>query len=250
MGDRVLRDLVAIVTGGGSGIGRGIAEGFAREGATVAVVDHEGDRAEEVAATISQGNGAAFAHAADVTSEAQLEQLVSGVTAEQGRIDILVNNAGVARAVPISEISLQDWEESLSVNLTSMFLATRAVLPAMRRQGSGTIINIGSQLATRGAARLSHYCAAKAGVEGFTRALAREVISDGITVNVIAPGLTHTPALADMPDDVLDAIEAEIPIGRAASVEEIVPTAILLASSAGRYYVGAVMNVSGGHVIH
>ena len=249
MADRALEDLVAIVTGAGSGIGRGIAEGFVHAGARVAIVDREGGRAEAVAATISGEPGRAFAHPADVTDEDQVEQLASRVVSEHGRIDILVNNAGVASASPVAEVSLQTWEETLRVNLTSMFLTSRAVLPAMTSQRSGRIINIGSQLATRGAAAMSAYCAAKAGVHGFTKALAREVISDGITVNAIAPGLTETPAVADMPEDVLAAIKAEIPIGRAATVDEVVPTAILLASKAGGYYVGAVMNVSGGHVM-
>jgi 3-oxoacyl-[acyl-carrier protein] reductase len=137
----------------------------------------------------------------------------------------------------------------IDVNLTGAFLSVQAVLPAMKAEGGGRVILLGSNLAEKGGERLAHYCAAKAGVHGMARALARELAPAGINVNVVAPGPTDTEMLRSLPADWLEAKLAEMPLGRFAEVSEIVPTVLLLASDAGAFYVGATMNVSGGDVI-
>jgi 3-oxoacyl-[acyl-carrier protein] reductase len=146
-------------------------------------------------------------------------------------------------------MSLAMWAETIAVDLTGVFLCCRAVLPGMIARGAGRIVNIGSQLGLRGAPALVHYSAAKAGVHGLTKALAREVAPHGITVNAIAPGPIDTEILAGIDDETMAGILAEIPLGRLGRVEEIAPTAVLLASDEGSYYTGSVLNVSGGHVM-
>jgi 3-oxoacyl-[acyl-carrier protein] reductase len=239
-----LEGKVAIVTGAGRGIGRGIAVAFAAEGSRVAVVDRDGEGAARTAAEI--GGRAVLA---DVSSEIDVERMVEEVLSAFERVDVLVNNAGVATTGEVTKLSLARWEETLAVDLTGVFLCSRAVLPAMIAQGSGRIVNIGSQLGLRGAPGLAHYSAAKAGVHGFTKALAREVARHGITVNAIAPGPVETELVAGLPEETMAEIRSEIPLARFARVEEIAPTAVLLASDEGAYYTGSVLNVSGGHVM-
>lgn len=161
-----------------------------------------------------------------------------------------MNNAGIATGSNVAEMSLAMWEEMLSVDLTSVFLCSRAVMRAMLDQGSGRIVNVGSQLGLRGSPGVAHYCAAKGAVHAFTKSLAREVAGQGIIVNAIAPGPTETDILASIPADALEEIRQEVPLGRFARPEEIAPTAVLLASErGGAYYTGSVLNVSGGHVM-
>ncbi len=235
---------VALVTGAARGIGRGIALAFAAEGASVVVADRDGPGAERVAKEIGS-----LAIRADVSNERDVERMVEEALAAFGRIDVLVNNAGIATTAEVVDMPLAQWEETLAVDLTGVFLCSRAVLPSMIEQGFGRIVNIGSQLGLRGAASLAHYSAAKAGVHGFTKALAREIAPYGITVNAIAPGPIETDILAGIPEETIEAIRREIPLGRIGRVEEIAPTAVLLASDDGAYYTGSVVNVSGGHVM-
>lgn len=239
-----LDDKVAIVTGGARGIGRAIATAFVAEGASVVIVDRERAGAERVAKEID-----GLAVRADVSSEADVAQMVEEARAAYGRIEVLVNNAGIATVSDVVEMPLALWEETLAVDLTGVFLCSRAVLPSMIERRFGRIINIGSQLGLRGAPTLAHYSAAKAGVHGFTKALAREVAQYGITVNAIAPGPVETEILAGISEETMDAIKAEIPLARFGRVEEIAPTAVLLASDEGAYYTGSTLNVSGGHVM-
>ena len=241
---------VAIVTGAASGIGRGIAEAFAEEGAAVALADKNESGAAGVARGIAERGGRAVAVYVEVTDEGAVAQMVERTLAEFGRIDILVNNAGIDTVSTVVEMPLAMWQEMLDVNLTSLFLCTRAVLPAMIAQCSGRIVNIGSQLGLEGTDRMVHYCAAKAGVHGFTKALAYEVAPYNINVNAIAPGPIQTPLLDTIPEDWLEKKKATIPLGRFGRVEEITPTAVLLASDDGSYYPGATLNVSGGDVMY
>ena len=240
---------VALVTGGAQGIGRAIVEAFAEEGATVAVLDRNGAGAHAVVDELRAAGVEALALAGDVTSEADVDEVVAQTLAAYGRIDVLVNNAGVAPFKPITEITLDDWNHVIATDLTGTFICTRAVLTSMLANRSGRIINIGSQLGLIGAAQMAHYCAAKSGVHGFTKALAREVAAAGITVNAVAPGPVITPALERSQADLLEDIRKEVPLKRFAEASEIAPTVVLLASDGGSYYTGAVVNVSGGHAM-
>ncbi|MFC7398275.1 SDR family NAD(P)-dependent oxidoreductase [Chelatococcus sp. GCM10030263] len=239
----------ALVTGGARGIGGAIATAFAREGADVAVLDLKLDAAQARASALKEFGGTTFAVAADVSDEAQVKAAVADVEAALGRIDILVNNAGIDTTSVVAEMSTAMWDEMMAVNLRSVFLCTRAVLKPMIARKSGRIINIASQLGHKGAPEMAHYAAAKAGVIGFTRSLAYEVARDGITVNAICPGPIETDLYKALPEDWKKRKLGELPIGRAGSVDEIAPTAVLLASDEGAYYVGATMNPNGGDVM-
>jgi 3-oxoacyl-[acyl-carrier protein] reductase len=241
-----LEGKVAIITGSARGIGRGIARAMAAEGAVVVVADRDGAASATAAAELGPP---AVAVRVDVADEASVAALVQTVEERHGRIDVLVNNAGIATSAEVAEMPLAMWAETIAVDLTGVFLCCRAVLPGMIARGSGRIVNIGSQLGLRGAPALVHYSAAKAGVHGLTKALAREVARHGITVNAIAPGPVDTEILAGIDDETMAGILAEIPLGRLGRVEEIAPTAVLLASDEGSYYTGSVLNVSGGHVM-
>jgi len=240
---------VAIVTGAARGIGRGIATAFAREGAALALVDRD-DRTLQEAREECAGHGyGAIAIVADVSDPREVDEIVDRTLTELGGLHILVNNAGVCSISTVAEMELAEWKRIIDTDLTGVFLCTKAVLPAMIARRYGRIISIGSQLATKGSATMAHYCAAKSGVHGFTRALAYEVAPYKITANVIAPGPIETDMLRADPQEWLDAKRAEIPLGRFGRVEEIAPTAVLLASDEGAYYTGSTLNVSGGDVM-
>jgi 3-oxoacyl-[acyl-carrier protein] reductase len=239
----------ALVTGGARGIGGAIATAFAREGADVAVLDLKLDAAEARTAALAAFGVKTFAVAADVSDEAQVEAAVKKAEAALGQIDILVNNAGIDTTSVVAEMSTAMWDQMMAVNLRSVFLCTRAVLKPMISRKFGRIINIASQLGHKGAPEMAHYAAAKAGVIGFTRSLAYEVARDGITVNAICPGPIETELFKALPEEWKKRKLSELPIGRAGHVDEIAPTAVLLASEEGAYYIGATMNPNGGDVM-
>jgi 3-oxoacyl-[acyl-carrier protein] reductase len=238
-----------LVTGGARGIGCAIAIAFAREGADVAILDRDGDEAAKAAMSLNAGSVKAIAVAADVSQQESIEAGIAHVEAVLGRIDVLVNNAGIDTNCRVVDMPVATWDEMLAVNLRGVFLCTKAVLPGMIRRHWGRIINISSQLAHKGAAEMAHYAAAKAGVIGFTRSLAYEVIREGITVNAICPGPIDTELFRNIPESWRKRKLAELPIGRAGRVDEIAPTAVLLASDEGSYYVGATLNPNGGDVM-
>ncbi|HZA20268.1 MAG TPA: 3-oxoacyl-ACP reductase family protein [Actinomycetota bacterium] len=237
---------VAIVTGAARGIGRGIALAFANEGAAVTIADRDEPGAKAFAGELAGGGARAIAVRVDVTKPDQIERMVARTKEELGGLDILVNNAGIDTVSKLVDMPLEQWQEMMDVNLTSVFLCTKACLPTMIEQRWGRIISIGSQLGLKGAETMVHYCAAKAGVHGFTRALALEVAPYNVTVNAIAAGAVETALLRSIPQDWLDKKKAEVPLGRFGQVEEITPTAVLLASDGGSYYTGSTLNVSGG----
>ncbi len=237
----------ALVTGGGSGIGKEIALLFASEGAALGVVDLNGDAAAAVLAEADMQAGAKSASVvADVSDEAAVTKAFGAIAAEIGDVDILVNCAGIDATCMLHEMTTEAWDTMIGVHMRGTFLCTRAVLPAMKAKGWGRIINFSSQLAHKGAPTMVHYCAAKAGIMGFTRALAYEVGAEGITVNCINPGPIDTPLLRAIPQDWLDNKLGELPIRRFGKTSEVAPTALLLASDDGAYYLGASMNMNGG----
>jgi 3-oxoacyl-[acyl-carrier protein] reductase len=238
---------VSLVTGACSGIGEAIADLFAAEGAAVGIMDLDGAKPAVAAERLAKQHGVKAAGAGvDVGDEAAVEAAIAKIVKALGDVDILVNNAGIYTSHTIEGMATEMWDRMIAVHLRGTFLCTRAVLPAMRAKGWGRIINLSSQLAHKGAATSVHYCAAKAGIMGFTRALAYEVARHGITVNCINPGPIETPLLAAIPQDWLDAKRAELPIGRFGRVEEVAPAALLLASEEGAYFLGASMNMNGG----
>src|SRR5690242_18053721 len=236
----------ALVTGGARGIGRAIALAFAREGADVAVLDLRREHAEDAAREIAAQHGHGFAVTADVGEEEPVKAAVAEVEKAFGGIDILVNNAGIDTTSKVAGMPTAMWDDMIRVNLRSIFLCSRAVLPGMTGRGWGRIINISSQLAHKGAPDMAHYAAAKAGVLGFTRSLAYEVARHGVTVNAICPGPIDTELFRNLPEEWRRNKLAELPIGRAGRVTEIAPTAVLLASEEGSYYIGASLNPNGG----
>ncbi|HEV8262374.1 MAG TPA: 3-oxoacyl-ACP reductase family protein [Burkholderiales bacterium] len=236
----------ALVTGAARGIGHAIAATFAREGADVAILDLKKESAERTADEVRRLGVNGIAVAADVSNEDQVKRAIGAVQRAFGRIDILVNNAGIDTTSTVVEMPTAMWDEMMAVNLRSIFLCTREVLPGMIQRKWGRIISTSSQLAHKGAAEMAHYAAAKAGVIGFTRSLAYEVARDGITVNAICPGPVDTELFRNIPEDWRRRKLAELPIGRAGRVDEIAPTAVLLASDEGSYYIGASLNPNGG----
>ncbi len=238
---------VAIVTGAATGLGRGIALLYAAEGADVAILDRNGPGAKTVAEAIRVLGRRSTSVQVDVSDEASVKTAIAAAIAALGPPDILVNNAGIATVSLLEDMQTAMWDEMIRVNLSSVFFCTRAVLPHMRARQYGRIINISSQLAHKGGEGMAHYAAAKAGVLGLTRSLAYEVTRDNIAVNAICPG----PLLTDMrlPPEWAAKKQNELVIGRQGRVEEVAPTALLLATEDAAFYVGATFNPNGGDIM-
>ena len=241
---------VALVTGGGRGLGRGIAEGFGAEGANV-VVNYMKDSAsaEAVVAKIKAAGADAIAVQADVGDEKSVRSMIDACIKKFGRLDILVNNAGHLNSSPLSEMSVAMWDEMIRIHLRGMFLCTRFSIPHMLKQKSGRIINMTGTFGVSGGADFTHMSAAKAGMIGFTRALAREVGKQGIHVNAIAPAIIRTDLYNFMPDSVRDEIVGAYPLGRVGEVEDIVATALFLATKDGDFFTGQTLCPAGGDVM-
>ena len=241
---------VALVTGAASGIGAGIAEGFAAEGADVHLVDLVDEQAAAaVLDAVRRHGGRGTFSSADVAVEAQVRAAAGEAVAAHGRVDILVNNAGIFTQSLLEDMPVEDWDRVLAVNLRGTFLFTRVLLGQMLERRWGRVINIASQLGQIGGAEVAHYSASKGAVIAFTKALSREVASRGVLVNAIAPGPIQTPLLDGETEEWRSAKLAELPIGRFGEVAEVVPTAVLLASSDGSYYVGQTLGPNGGDVM-
>lgn len=237
----------ALVTGAASGIGRAIALAFAHAGARVAV-NHLGseDAAQGVVTLIRSRGGTASAYEADVGSSAAVARLIGAVEADLGPLDVLVCCAGVIQEKPFVDTTDEDWDTVVGTDLKGVFLCCREALRGMATRGRGTVINIASELGLLGRERYAPYCAAKAGVIGLTRSLARE-FAPAIRVNAIAPGPVDTPmlSLAHMSPEIL-ARESAIPAGRVGRPEEIAATALFLASDAASFFYGQVLGPNGG----
>ncbi|MFY9331108.1 MAG: SDR family oxidoreductase [Candidatus Nanopelagicales bacterium] len=236
----------ALIVGGAGGIGKAIGAAFVNEGAHVVLADFNSSAAAAAAADI----GATAGIHIDVTDEDSVQAAVNAARGELGSIQILVNSAGIATQASVADMSLQMWSETIAVDLSGVFLVTHHVLPEMIDRGSGRIINIASQLGTKGGHSLAHYCAAKAGVVGFTKSLALEVAPLGVLVNAISPGPINTPMVAGIDEEWKTAKRKELPLGRFGEPDEVAPTAVLLASDpGGNLYVGANLGPNSGDVM-
>jgi 3-oxoacyl-[acyl-carrier protein] reductase len=237
-----LQDKVAIITGAASGIGAASAERFVAEGAHVVVADRDADAAEAVAARLGERAKAA---AVDVTDAGAVKLLVDEVCDQHGRVDVLFSNAGIPEQVkPLADITREEWDLLLDVNLTAAFTLTQAVAPVMRDQGGGSIVVTASIAANRPRPGMAAYVASKAGVIGLAKALAIELAPDGIRVNVINPGPANTPMLEQFGFDA--DVAAALPLGVAIEGDDIAAAAVYLASDEARKVTGLVMNVDSG----
>jgi 3-oxoacyl-[acyl-carrier protein] reductase len=239
---------VAIVTGASRGIGRAIALALATEGAKVAVnYASSSGAADAVVAEIGGAGGEAIALQADVSKADQVEALFAAVMEKWGRVDVLVNNAGITRDTLLLRMKPEDWQAVIDLNLTGVFLCTRAASKIMLKQKSGRIVNISSVVGLMGNPGQSNYSAAKAGVIGFTKSVAKELAPRGITVNAIAPGFIATDMTHGLDSD---GILKMIPLGRYGQSEEVAgATRFLAADPAAAYITGQVLNVDGGMVM-
>ena len=247
---RKLEGRIAVITGAASGIGKGIAITFASEGANIVIADLVTEaQASEVITEIKKFGREVLFVRTDVSDEASVRAMAAQSLERFGRVDILVNNAGIFTESLLEDMPIEDWDRVVNTNLRGTFLCTRVLIGQMLERGDGRIINIASQLGQIGGGAVAHYSASKAGVIGFTKALAREVSRRGVLVNAIAPGPIETPLLASETEAWRSAKLAELPIGRFGTVDEVTPTALLLASSDGSYYVGQTLGPNGGDVM-
>ena len=236
---------VALVTGASRGIGRAIASRLAEQGATV-VAAARGEHASECAAEITARGGKAEAITLDVTDAAAVEAAPAGVVSRHGRLDILVSNAGITRDQLLMRMKRDDWDAVLATNLTATFLLAQAAMRPMLKQRGGRIVAVSSVVGQMGNAGQANYAASKAGLVGFAKALAREVASRAITVNVVAPGLIETDMTRALQEKSQGEWAAQIPLGRLGGVDDVAAAVCYLASDEAAYITGHVLAVNGG----
>lgn len=241
-----LKDEIALVTGASRGIGRAIAEALGEAGATVigTATSDAGAAAisEALAGAGIRGRGLRL----DVGSDAEVDQAIGDIAANEGAVTLLVNNAGITRDGLLLRMKIEDWQQVIDTDLTSLYRTSRACLRGMMKARRGRIVNIGSVVGLMGNPGQANYCAAKAGLVGFTRSLAREVGSRGITVNAVAPGFIATDMTAALSEEQRSALEKQIPLERLGAVEDIAAAVLFLCSPAAGYITGEVLNVNGG----
>ena len=238
---------VALVTGGSRGIGRSICTQLAAHGAAVAInYNQSAEQAEDLRQKIEAAGGKAITMQADVRQPADAERMVEETVAALGRLDVLVNNAGFNRDTLILRMSLEDWDEVMELNLRAVFICTKTALRRMMKQRWGRIINIGSVSGLTGNAGQANYAAAKAGLVGFTRAVAREMGSRSITANLVMPGLVITELTKDIRQEIVDGVKQRLLVDRMGKPEDISASVVYLASDEAAYVTGQVLSVDGG----
>ena len=245
----LLVNQIAVVTGAGRGIGRSIALRFATAGADVVCLSRTVENSEKVAAEVRACGRNAWAIAVDVSDAVSVQAAAERILSEAGKVDILVNNAGVTRDGLLMRMSEADWDSVLNTNLRGAFLVTKAFTRSFIKQRSGRIINVASVIGLVGNAGQSNYAASKAGLIGFTKSVAKELGSRGITCNAIAPGFIETDMTASRTEAQKEAITKQIPLGSLGRAEDIAEAALYLAGPGGRYVTGQVLAVDGGMVM-
>ncbi|MBX6763403.1 MAG: 3-oxoacyl-ACP reductase FabG [Rubrobacteraceae bacterium] len=240
---------VALVTGAGSGIGRAVALRLAEEGYAVAVNDLKPDTAEGAASAIREAGGAAEAVPGDVSDPESVHAFFERAREVFGAPEVLVNNAGFLQQKPFVELTVEDFDRMISVHLRGTFLCIKEALPEMLSRGRGVIVNVASQLGQIGGIELCHYSAAKAGIIGLTKALAREVSARGVRVNAVAPGPINTELVRGLSEEWRRAKAAELPLGRFGEPEEVAETVAFLVSDRASLYVGQTLGPNSGDVM-
>ncbi|MBQ1249445.1 MAG: 3-oxoacyl-[Selenomonadales bacterium] len=245
-----LEGKVALVTGASRGIGRAVAIRLAKSGAKIAV-NYAGNQAaaEEVKQIIEQNGGEAILVQADISNAESVDAMVAAVMEAFGRIDILVNNAGITRDTLLMRMKEADWNAVIQTNLTGVFYVTKAVSKIMMKQRYGKIVNMSSVVGLMGNAGQANYAAAKAGVIGFTKSMAKELAARNITVNAIAPGFIATDMTAVLSDKVKEDLATKIPMGRLGEADDIASAVLFLVSDSASYITGQTLNVDGGMVM-
>jgi 3-oxoacyl-[acyl-carrier protein] reductase len=236
----------ALVTGASQGIGAAVAALLARQGARVVLAARNADRLAALAGEIEQAGGSAFVLPLDVAETEQIPERLKSLPPELAAIDVLVNNAGITADNLLARMSLADWERVLRTNLTAAYALSREVVRGMMKRRWGRIVNISSVVGLMGNAGQANYAAAKAGLIGFSKSLARELASRNITVNVVAPGYVETAMTDGLPEAARNQLAGAIPLGRLGRVEDVAWAVLYLASEEGGYVTGHALNVSGG----
>jgi 3-oxoacyl-[acyl-carrier protein] reductase len=239
---------VVVITGGSRGIGRAIAFRFAVEKPKLVLLHYDPDdsAAGEMMASLTEGGVQAESHRLDVSSRGEVDRLFKEILSRFGRVHVLINNAGIAKDGLLMRMSEDDWDLVLKVNLKGVFNCSQAVIRSMIKERTGRIVNISSVVGQMGNAGQTNYAASKAGIMGFTKSLAREVASRGITVNAVAPGYIQTEMTSTLPDKVKEAFKQQIPLGRIGEPEDVAEAVYWLCSEGSTYITGQVIHVNGG----
>jgi 3-oxoacyl-[acyl-carrier protein] reductase len=244
-----VKDKVTIITGAGSGIGRGTAMLFAGEGAKVVVADVNSKGGEETVNEIRQNGGEAFFALLDISNREQIKNVVKETLDKYGKIDVLINNAGIIQDALVVKMTEEQWDRVISIDLKGPFNCIQAVVGSMIEKGGGEIINVSSIVGLYGNVGQTNYAAAKAGLIGMTKTLAKELGKKGIRVNAIAPGFIITPMTSGIPEKILEMMKEKTPLKRLGKPEDVANTLLFLASDEASFINGAVISVDGGLLI-